>query len=161
MDDFNQFKPEKLFTLDEYKAFVDKVKLVKFKHSQAIGGRRFGEAGRLNKLLIKDLPPIYRSKLPLYLLARCPICGGRVTEPIDTFNLSGIGWWISESRGFGWFGRAHRHVTDIFSPLGGERFPEPSYHAECEHVRAVCYGVNLNGIIPDDIKPAGSVIISG
>ncbi|MBN1878017.1 MAG: hypothetical protein JXA33_27595 [Anaerolineae bacterium] len=159
MIDFDKFNPNVLFTFEEYKAFIEDVKLLKFKHSLATSGRKFGEAERLNKLLIIDLPSLYRSKLPTYLLARCPICGGRVTEPIDTFSLSGIGWWISESRGFGWLGRARKHVTDVFRPLGGERFPEPSYKAECAHVRAVCYGVNLNGMIPDDIKPASRVII--
>ncbi len=159
MTELDQLKPGVPFTLEEYKAFVQEMKILKFNHSRATGQRKFGEAARLNSLLLKDLPPIYRSKLPTCLLARCPICNGQVTEPVDTFSLSGTGWWISESRGFGWLGRAHRYVTDLSTPLGGERFREPSYEAECQHVRAVCYGVNLNNIIPDDIKPIGWVIV--
>lgn len=158
-DILNQLEPGKLFTFAEYKAFVKATSLLKREHSLATGARDFGEAGRLVSLLLKTLPPIYVSKLPTYLLARCPICGGQVSEPIDTFSLSGIGWWISESRGFGWFGRPIQRVSDVFRPLMAKRFPEPSYKAECEHVRAVCYGVNLNSIIPDDIKPASRVII--
>jgi hypothetical protein len=89
----------------------------------------------------RDLDKRYHSRLPVYLLARCPICGGRVHEPVDTYSLNGIGWGGigSIKRGFGWFGFGDGLQTGV------------SYEAECRHVEIVSVMVNLNGIQPDDV----------
>jgi hypothetical protein len=76
----------------------------------------------------------YFNQLPVYLLARCPICGGQVWEAIDTFSLNGIGWGGSLKNGYGWMGSGI------------------SYDAECEHAKIVSLMVNLNGWQPSDVK---------
>jgi hypothetical protein len=154
-----EIKPEPPFTFETYKAFVDEVRVLRRKHSGATGTRQFAMVQELTRKILIELPLIYRTRLPVYLLARCPICGGQVREPIDTFSLSGAGWWLSEPRGFGWFGRCLQIAHETLYPLASKRFTEPSYEAECAHVQAVHYGVNLNGIIPDDVKQARYVII--
>lgn len=152
-------RPEVLFTWEEYQAFVTYVGSLRFQHEFATSTRKFGEAADLARRILLELPPLYRTKLPTYLLARCPICRASVTEPIDTFSLSGIGWWISEPRGFGWFGRPLKGVHEMLRPLATSCLPEPGYRAGCEHAQAVIYGVQLNSILPDDLKSVGMVVI--
>ncbi len=88
----------------------------------------------------------YRSRLPIYLLARCPICGGTVSEPIDTFSLCGPGWG-KRSRGYGWFGT----IEEGWDPVKRRYWQKPSYTAECQHAKIVEWSVNLNGIEPTDV----------
>jgi hypothetical protein len=66
------------------------------------------------------------------LLARCPICGGTVREAVDTYSLNGLGWRNRQPDGYGW-------------RSGG------FYKADCAHVQIVAYGINLNGLLPDDV----------
>ncbi|MCC6605910.1 MAG: hypothetical protein IT327_22070, partial [Anaerolineae bacterium] len=99
---------------------------------------------------LEQLDPLcheYRSRLPIYLLARCPICGGRVHEPIDTYSLNGPGWKAPGGRGFGWYG-----TVPIASPQGTFPQSDVSYDAECDHAKIVSVMVNLNGIQPDDVS---------
>jgi hypothetical protein len=154
-----EIKPEPTFTFETYKAFIDKVSILRRKHDAATGSRNFEMARDLTREIMIELPLSYGARLPEYTLALCPICGGRVTERIDTFSLAGAGWWISEPRGFGWFGRRLQMVYETLYPLAYKRFTEPSYEAECVHAQAVHYGVNLNSIIPDDVEQARYVVI--
>ncbi len=143
-------RPHEPFTLEEYKNLLREMYNIKQRHWPST-------ASKMVHQLLLELPPIYQTKLPVYLLARCPICGGEVTEAVDTISLSGTGWWISDTRGFGWFGREIKWVYEVFRPLFYPRHMEPSYTAGCEHVRAMSYGVNLNGIFPDDIVHVGRI----
>ena len=79
----------------------------------------------------------YRSRLPLYLLAHCPVCAKPVSEPIDTFSLNGFGW-REPNRGLGW------------SHSMGTRSEEYNY---CQHIKIISFFLNLNGIQPDDLLP--------
>jgi hypothetical protein len=92
--------------------------------------------------LLPDMRIEYRARLPLYLLARCPICGGRIAEAIDTHSLNGLGWIPSGNTGFGWYGA-----------LGSGQYSRPSYEAECEHVQLMATAVNLNGRQPAEVFP--------
>lgn len=146
-------EPAPVFTLETYRTFLAEVEKARRSVYWANIARDFGRAGTAARKLSFELPAAYWTRLPVCLLARCPICGARVTEPLDTFSLSGIGWWYNEPRGFGWFGPKPRSDYD------STRLMDPSYAAECEHVQAVHYGVNLNGIIPDDVRAVGDVVI--
>lgn len=153
LDNSSAFQPDAPFTFEDYKIFVEQ-------HDRLIARAKYTyprdfspEYVKLRSRIYFGLPPIYRSKLPVYLLARCPLCGSPVSESVDTFSLAGVGWWLNGPDGFGWFGR---------SPQVGAytlRCPEPSYQARCDHVRALVYGVNLNGIFPDDARPRTYVVI--
>ena len=101
------------------------------------------------KYVKATLLEIYQSKLPLHLLARCPLCSGKVEEQVDTFSLTGIGW-LRESLGFGWLGY-RPHDFQIPRSRVTRRVPTASYQTKCKHVQAVTYGVNLNGIQPDGV----------
>ncbi|MBN1877035.1 MAG: HEAT repeat domain-containing protein [Anaerolineae bacterium] len=148
-------QPDEPFTFETYKVFVSQVvemvRRFRIKISDV-------SLGRIPSRLAIELPPLYQSNLPVYMLARCPICGGKVSEPVDTFSLSGLGWWVSEPRGFGWLGRTVYFVRDFYS-LNALRKGGPSYRAECAHARAVMYGVNLHRIIPYDVKMPNYVVI--
>ncbi|HNT76540.1 MAG TPA: hypothetical protein PKH77_16125 [Anaerolineae bacterium] len=146
-------EPAPVFTLDTYRAFLAEVEDARSSVYWANIARDFGRAGTAARKLSFELPSVYWARLPVFLLARCPICGGRVTEPLDTFSLSGIGWWYNEPNGLGWFGPKPRSDHD------STRLMDPSYTAECDHAQAVHYGVNLNGIIPDDVKAVSDVVI--
>lgn len=99
----------------------------------------------LNHQIHEEIPTLYRSKLPIYHLADCPICGGKVREAIDTFSVTGIGWRNDESTGHGWFGR---HWMDVD---GEGKRPLPSYKSDCSCVQGVTYGINFSGKLPDDV----------
>jgi hypothetical protein len=119
------------FTLHEYKKFVQ--------HYSALE-----ESETFHGFLEKteSLDHQYRARLPVYLLARCPICGGRVHEAIDTYSLNGPGWKGIGGRGFGWYGPVSKESSTE---------SEVSYDAECRHAKIVSVMVNLNGIQPDDV----------
>lgn len=123
--------PNRLFTFEEYKHFV-----------RDFHEHRF-ERPIDTRMEMRDE---YRSRLPVYLLARCPICGGKVTEPIDTFSFCGPGWG-KRSRGYGWFGT----IEEGWDPVKRRYWQKPSYTAECQHAKIVEWGVNLNGIEPTDV----------
>jgi hypothetical protein len=89
----------------------------------------------------------YRGGLPVYLLARCPMCGGRVWEPIDSYSLNGMGW-VGLKTGFGWYGSIS--LPDEKGMPG--QSARASYEAECKHVEVVVFCVNLNGLQPDDVR---------
>jgi hypothetical protein len=80
--------------------------------------------------IVKD----YARRLPAYLLARCPICGEPVGEPVDTFSLNGFGW-ANPGDGRGW-SPSLCPQTHLF---------------RCPHVRIVTFYLNLRGRIPDDL----------
>ncbi|MBC7252203.1 MAG: hypothetical protein H5T62_18240 [Anaerolineae bacterium] len=134
-------QPENVFTIAEYRVLIERYeqifeeKLTLFKQGDKLGLSLEQQRAR-NAFLweqARSLSTEYYARLPIYLLARCPICGGRVWEAIDTFSLNGPGW-ISGPTGFGWSGSGQQ-----------------SYQSECEHVQIVAYCVNLNGLEPDDI----------
>ncbi len=140
-----------LFTLETLEEFNDKLGFCVFKSNRItrVERRSPGEAG--NKAFI-EMPALYRARLPIYLLARCPICQGRVWEAVDIYHLMGVGWWFNGPRGFGWYGRQPKSAGGSGRFTAMNRVPEPSYQADCDHVRAMTYGVNFNGILPDDIN---------
>ena len=41
---------------------------------------------------VEKLTHAYKNQLPIHLIARCPICGEALEEPLDTYSLNGIGW---------------------------------------------------------------------
>jgi hypothetical protein len=128
-----------VFTFAEYKAYIVEANRAWWRARQAYLGYRPGwtesDAALYSrrKAAFELLFEQYRPRLPVYLLARCPLCGGKVSERVDTFSLNGFGWnnTHKEPSGWGWFG-----VT---------RFADRSYQSECEHVQLLLYGVNLNG----------------
>jgi hypothetical protein len=148
------------FTFETYKAFIREYEqlvfpYLRFKHSS----QKPPEYGKIQRKVEGALPAFYRARLPRYLLARCPICGGSVasaadiTEAVDTFSLAGPGWWREEPLGFGWYGLLPK-------PGGLYKFKtQPSYHAPCGHVQALTYGICLNGIHPDDVRHRHRVYI--
>ncbi len=123
-----------LFTMQEYKQFLQHYSTLE-------------KSGKFHDFLeqIEPLCHEYRSRLPIYLLARCPICSGRVYEPIDSYSLNGIGW-RNPNRGFGWFG-----TVPVASSQGTVPQSDVSYDAECKHAKIVSVMVNLNGIQPNDV----------
>ncbi|MFL7793211.1 MAG: pentapeptide repeat-containing protein [Anaerolineae bacterium] len=148
-------EPGEPFTFETYKAFASQVESMVTRYRTPLGNV---SVGNVPKRLMIELPPLYQSNLPVYVLARCPICGGRVSEPVDTFSLSGLGWWLSEPSGFGWLGRRISQARNL-DALMVQREGGPSYRSECGHARAVTYGVNLHGIIPDDVRMTGYIVI--
>jgi hypothetical protein len=130
-------QPNHPFTFAEYKEFIQ-------------------EYWKLHKITPYPVEQIaassctYRERLPIYLLARCPICGGGVWEPIDTFSLNGPGW-IPHRSGHGWHGLLSLPPGQVFVPPHTKPKSRPSYDAECDHVRIVDWCVNLNGRTPDDV----------
>ncbi|MCC6605293.1 MAG: hypothetical protein IT327_18945, partial [Anaerolineae bacterium] len=133
-DEGKEFTVEEIsnipFKMSNYKEFVQRYAVVK--HEALNNAQYFLEK---TKALDKE----YLHRLPSYLLARCPICGGRLHEPIDTYSLNGIGWHYTK-RGFGWFGTRDDLQNSV------------SYDAECNHAKIVSVMVNLNGIQPDDVS---------
>lgn len=83
----------------------------------------------------------YRSRLPVYLLARCPFCGTPVSEAVDTFSLNGFGW-RDPNNGLGW------------SKNMGVVRKEFNY---CDHPKIISYFLNLEGIVPDDLFPEKTI----
>jgi hypothetical protein len=86
----------------------------------------------------------YVAHLPLWLLGRCPFCGGEVAERIDTFSLNGLGW-EEPATGYGWL-RGRNTVR----PLG----------PGCAHLRIVAWFLHLERRVPDDLFP-GKVVRTG
>lgn len=139
-------QPEGVFTLDEYKDFVKEYHTSRQEYFElSYQNPSQKERKDLLKEQLKSMRLEYRSRLPFYLLARCPICAGKVWEAVDTYSLNGPGW-IGAKRGYGWYGTIPT-VRRRAYPVG-ERL---HYRAECEHVRIVVVGVNLNCKRPDDI----------
>jgi hypothetical protein len=122
-------KSDNPFTILEYKEFVQRCVALEVKASV-----NFHYVLEQERKLHEE----YRSRLPVYLLARCPICGGRVHERIDTYSLNGPGWKAPGGRGFGWYGTIPQSAV--------------SYEAECRHVVIVSVMTNLNGIQPNDVN---------
>lgn len=125
------------FTMPEYRRFVRQYQHVLERYwkqtRHAPGGlERRDELEEMLRRLEED----YLARLPVYLLARCPFCGGAVREAIDTYSLNGLvvsGWCgITGPEGLGWWG-------------------SKSYQTECEHTRIVTYCISLNGLVPDDV----------
>lgn len=84
------------------------------------------------KAELSMLKTTYWARLPRYLLARCPICGGTLREPLDTYSPNGLGWRNRQPDGYGW--RSGKF-----------------YQAECSHGQIVGYGINPNGMVRDDV----------
>jgi hypothetical protein len=138
------------FSFDDYKKIINEYDLLTTKRGRLIFANK-GVPTELSQQLFYKLPAEYRSKLPNYLLACCPICGAKVKEPVDTYSLRGIGWHYNGPTGFGWFGRQPKHAGGVGRLSAFPRLPMPSYQTNCSHVKAVMYGVNFNGILPDDV----------
>ncbi len=140
-------QPENIFTVDAYKNLLEeyretRLSLEKLSYQDPVQRRQLDELEKRSSQILEE----YRSRLPVYLLARCPICGGRVSEPIDTFSLNGMGWiWLKS--GYGWYGMVRATSLRRANHMGDS----PSYGAECDHVRLVATGVNLNCLPPDDV----------
>lgn len=142
-----------LFTHELYQKFITQYDKLLTERDWLARGRQLLPP-ELKQDLYIHLPRFYRDCLPLYTIARCPLCGGKVTEVIDTFSLNGLGWWFDEPVGFGWWGRTK--YSDSFASVA--EYTTPSYKAHCACVQAVMYGVNVNGILPSDVKVSFLVI---
>jgi len=131
---------ENLFTPTTYREFVERYREVDRENAALsyVNPQHRERKEHLQQLLWAKMPDEYRARLPLYLLARCPICGGRVAEVIDTYSLNGLGWIGSGNAGFGWYGL-----------LGHPS--HPSYEAECHHVKVMATAVNLNDRPPTEV----------
>ncbi len=77
----------------------------------------------------------YRARLPVHLLALCPICGTPFGEPVDTLSLNGFGWDLPNA-GLGWAQR-----------LGVQR----KEYGYCKHLLCASFFLSLNGVVPDDL----------
>lgn len=134
-------QPANMFTLNEYRAFIEQ-----YRH---IWKASYGASDELSAMRVT-----YRARLPVYLLARCPICDGRVWEPIDTYSLNGPGWQYPWA-GTGWMG-------SVALPLEQQKLwtkTKPiSYETDCPHVEIVSWCVNLNGLTPDDVFTSMDII---
>jgi hypothetical protein len=138
-------QPDNVFKFAEYKEYIKEANRAWGRASSAYRGHGAGwgpkdialygkERAILNTFLEQYIP-----RLPVYMLARCPICGGKVSESIDTFSFNGFGWnnIRMESSGLGWYGT---------TKIEDQAFhPAVSYHSDCDHTRLMLYGVNLNG----------------
>jgi hypothetical protein len=117
-------QPDNLFgSMAEYRAFLEKYEKTPYTNS--------GLTWQMGKT--------YHERLPVYLLARCPFCNGRVWEAIDTYSLNGPGWKHGGRHGYGWAGH------DDWDRAG------PGYHSDCHHIKIVICYLNLNGFQPDDV----------
>lgn len=143
-------QPVDLFTWENYHEFIQQHDHLRSQRGSIQLGRGRIPAG-LNKQVFMELPQMYRARLPVYLLARCPICNQNVTEPVDTFSLMGVGWWWDEPLGFGWFGRSAVDVDTQGSHLNINKTSGVSFQTTCPCVRALTYGVNLQGQQPSDV----------
>lgn len=138
------------FTWESYHNFVQQHDALRSQRGVIQLGRGRIPA-RLNNQVFMELPQMYRARLPVYQLARCPICGQYVTEAVDTFSLMGVGWWWDEPLGFGWFGRKALDVDTQSSHLNIVKTNGVSYQTACQCVCALTYGVNLQGQQPTDV----------
>jgi hypothetical protein len=107
-------QPDEVFTFPKYKLYIREATTAWWRTKQAFLANRpdwSRTRASLTPLLQQYIP-----RLPVYLLARCPICGGKVSESVDTFSLNGFGWnnRPMEPSGRGWLGvtrlaiRGHR-----------------------------------------------------
>ena len=158
-------QPQEPFGWHDYRRFITAYRRKRGQCGTiALGRGRVPRA--LQREVFVELPLDYRARLPVYELACCPICGARVWEPIDTFSLMGIGYWLDEPRGLGWFGRSGRAAgardrqprAGAGLQAGHSEVPAGSYHHACDCVRAVTYGVNLRGQAPSDVVNSGVVL---
>ena len=140
-------QPSNLFTLETYKELLEQYDLIVQKQNE-LSYKNLSHRDKIASLWEQRwaLTDEYRSKLPNYILACCPICGGKVRESIDTFSLNGIGWGSIPS-GYGWYGK----ISAKSSPATDYDHSIPSYIAECSHVKIVLVNVNLNSIEPNDV----------
>ena len=74
------------FSFDDYKKMLNEYDLLTTKRSRLIFANK-GVPTDLSQQLFYKLPAEYCSKLPNYLLACCPICGGKVKESVDIYSL--------------------------------------------------------------------------
>lgn len=139
------FQPYVPFTFADYKIFMAEIDNLEKAWRRLDSRSQHPEISHIQEKIAFDYASRYLTKLPTYLLARCPICNGNVWEAIDTFSLTGPGWWHNESKGFGWLGMGESKNLKI------KHFARPSYRTDCNHVRAVVYGVNLNHILTDEL----------
>jgi hypothetical protein len=134
-----------VFTVEEYQRFVEQYRQF-CEEDRNLSYQNPADKARKDYVIRQRFvvqPQLYRSRLPIYLLACCPICGGKVWEAIDTYSLNGPGW-ATPSRGFGWYGTLADESSNYVE--------RPGYSAECQHIEILAYGVNLNGSKPDDVN---------
>jgi hypothetical protein len=112
-----------VFTMEEYRVFV--TRYWQWLH-QPHGNFREEWIATYNE---------YLSHLPVYLVARCPICGGRAWDRIDTYSLNGPGWWMVGNRS------ARFHWSDTLDNM----------ESDCGHAQLMSWCINLNGLTPDDV----------
>jgi hypothetical protein len=97
-----------------------------------------------------------RLRLPIYVIGRCPFCGGRIWESIDTFSLNGPIWRKHTFKGVGWFGPLDNITPEdqqkyaYFRLYHGEH--RPSFEAECDHIQCLDWFVNLDGQEPLEVR---------
>jgi hypothetical protein len=146
-------EPKNIYSEAEYRA-ADK----ELREAETANNVDGGQKRTLLEIIdrIEVLEEIQRKRLPVYLLARCPFCGGRVSEGIDTFSLNGRTWHQKSFRGVGWFGPIPA-LTDeerqkyAYMDLSGGS-DRPSFEAECDHVQCVDWCVNLDGQEPSEVN---------
>ncbi len=76
----------------------------------------------------------YWQQLPVYVISRCPLCGASYTSPLDVHSLRGWGTLSSST-----------------SPRIPYFFID-KYELSCEHRLAVQKFVNLEGLIPSELR---------
>jgi len=130
-------QPQHIFTTAEYRELLERYRLWKGEQDRVqLQSDKFDKERYLTwKKELLSFYDEYLSHLPTYLLARCPICGGRVWDKVDTYSLNGFGWW-----GYG-SPDARFHWSDTQDKL----------ESDCGHAQLMTWSINLNGLTPDDV----------
>jgi hypothetical protein len=115
-------RPDHPFGFQEYRALVHEVSRAWSAERRAKTAWPMRENIRSHERRIWELQALldaYLARLPTYLLARCPLCGGRVWEAIDTYSLKGPAWHDKQNEpgGVGWGAPPwSRRVPSPFGP---------------------------------------------
>lgn len=80
---------------------------------------------------VMDMSEAYWQQIPRYLIARCPLCGGKYEESLDTYTLRR---WVRAA-------------------MGDYVFWHGSAPSRCEHFVRAHHFINLNGLMPS-ISPS-------
>ncbi len=86
----------------------------------------------------------YWGRLPVYLIARCPLCGARYEERLDTHYLGG---WYPDP--YSWKFVYTDKETVERKGLGEE---DRQRCTRCPHFVAVQHFINLHGVLPKELK---------
>lgn len=136
------------FTPAEYRSVTQKPQ---YQSANAFSHRKAGEE--------------YWGRLPSYLVARCPICGGAYTESLDTHSL--VGWHPHPDRWDFVYTSRRKRLDDteeqkrLEQIIEGTAQPDQFWAAtfeatpqrvDCSHFVAVQYFINLHGVLPKEVQ---------